>query len=189
MQKGGTGRCVASAVPEAWGWVYILKLQDNGWYVGYSADPETRIACHFLGRGARWTQLHPPIAVESLQPGTKKLEDVITIALMVKQGFQRVRGGQYVIVDMPAPPPPIVAAYSIRPPAPVTAAAAKTVVETMCGHIVQVTQRLDGGVTAWMARVAGEKAVKYCPSKGFKTIYAPDEVLLKERVLRWLEDA
>ena len=67
-----------------WGWVYVLKLQDDCWYVGYSADPETRIACHFLGRGARWTQIHPPIAVESLQPGTKKLEDVITIALMVR---------------------------------------------------------------------------------------------------------
>ena len=93
------------------------------------------------------------------------------------------------IVDSPAPPPPIVAAYSIKPPAPVAAAVAKIVVETVHGHIVQVTQRLDEGTTAWMARVAGEKAVKYCPSKGFKTFYAPDEVLLRERILRWLEEA
>ena len=179
-----TPRCVASAV---WGWVYVLKLQDDCWYVGYSADPETRIACHFLGRGARWTQLHAPIAVESLQPGTKKLEDVITSAMMVRHGFQQVRGGQYVIVDLPCPPPPILAAYSIRPHAP--AAAAKTVVETLCGYVVQMTHRLECGDTAWMARVAGEKALKYCPSKGFKTIYASDEVLLRESVLRWLEDA
>ena len=129
----------------------------------------------------------PPLSVESLQPGTKKLEDVITIAMMVRHGFQRVRGGQYVIVNLPAPPPPILAAYSIRPHAP--AAAAKTVVETLCGHVVQVTRRLESGDTAWMARVAGEKALKYCPSKGFKTIYAPDEVLLKESVLLWLENA
>ena len=181
-----TPRCIASA---AWGWVYVLKLQDDCWYVGYSADPETRIACHFLGRGARWTQIHPPIAVESLQPGTKKLEDVITIALMVRHGFRRVRGGQYVIVDLPAPPPPIAAAYSIRPHAPAAAVAAKTVVETMCGHVVQMTHRLECGETAWMARIAGEKALKCCPSKGFKTIYASDEALLRERVLRWLEDA
>ena len=88
-------RCVASTTPIAGaiGWVYTLKLQDNCWYAGYSADPETRIASHFLGRGARWTQLHPPISVESLQPGTQKLEDVITIALMVKHGFQQVHGG------------------------------------------------------------------------------------------------
>ncbi len=170
------------------GWVYVLELQDNCRYVGYSADPETRIACHFLGRGARWTQLHPPIAVESLQPGTKKLEDVITIALMVKHGFQQVRGGQYVIVNLLAPPPPIVAALSIKPSAP-AAVVAKMDVETLCGHIVQVTRRLGEGETAWMARVAGEKAVKCCPSKGFKTFYAPDEVLLTDRVLRWLEEA
>ncbi len=75
------------------GWVYILRLQDSCWYVGFSADPETRIASHFLGRGARWTQLHPPLAVESLQPGDEKLEDVVTIALMAKHGFQLVRGG------------------------------------------------------------------------------------------------
>ena len=182
--------CVAPApIAVTPGWVYVLELQDNCRYVGYSADPETRIACHFLGRGARWTQLHPPIAVESLQPGTKKLEDVITLALMVKHGFQRVRGGQYVIVDLPVPPPPIVAALSIKPPAPVAAAVAKIVVETLCGHIVQVTRRLGEGDMAWMARVAGEKAVKCCPSKGFKTFYATDDVLLRDRVLRWLEEA
>ncbi len=112
---------------------------------------------------------------------------MITVALMVKHCFQRVRGGQYVIMDLPAPPPPIVATLSINPPAPVAAAVAKIVVETLCGHIVQVTRRLDEGETAWMARVAGEKAVKCCPSKGFKTFYAPDEVLLRDRVLSWLE--
>ena len=170
------------------GWVYVLELQDNCRCVGYSADPETRIACHFLGRGARWTQLHPPIAVESLQPGTTKLEDVITISLMVKYGFQRVRGGQYVMVDLPAPPPPIIAALSIKPSAP-AAIVARIEVNTLLGHVVQVTQRMKEGETAWMARVAGEKALKCCPSKGFKTFYAPNEALLRENVVRWLEEA
>ncbi len=178
--ENNTPRCVAA------GYVYVLKLQDDCWYVGCSTDPETRIACHFMGRGARWTQIHAPMAVESLQPGTKKLENVVTIALMVKHGFQQVRGGQYVLVDLPCPPPPIAAAYSIRPYAP--AAAAKSV-ETMCGHVVQLTRRLESGDTAWMARVAGDKALKCCPSKGFKTIYASDESLLKQRVLHWLQEA
>ena len=92
------------------------------------------------------------------------------------------------IVDMPGPPPPIVLAHSIKPSAPV-AAVAKTVVETSCCHIVHVTQRLDEGVTAWMARVTGEKATKSCPSKGFKIVYAPDEVMLKKRIVLWLEEA
>ena len=98
-----------------------LRLQDSCWYVGFSADPETRTASHFLGRGARWTQLHPPLAVESLQPGDENLENVVTIALMAKHGFQLVRGGRYVAGDMPLPPPPIVKAYSIIPSAPVHA--------------------------------------------------------------------
>ena len=175
-----------SITPRDAGYVYVLKLQDDCWYVGYSADPECRIAAHFLGRGARWTQVHAPMAVESLQPGTKKLEDVVTIALMVRHGFQRVRGGQYVLVDLPCPPPPIAAASLIKPCACVAAA---TCVETMCGHVVQFTRRLESGDTAWMARIAGDKALKYCPSKGFKTIYASDELLLKQRVLDWLQEA
>jgi hypothetical protein len=168
------------------GWVYTLRLRDNCWYVGFSADPETRIASHFLGRGARWTQLHPPLAVESLQPGDEKLEDVVTIALMAQRGFQLVRGGRYVAVDMPLPPPPIIKAYSINPPPPVPA---ETEAEAIGGHSVLVTQLRDEGETAWRARVAGEKAAKSCPARGYKTLYAPDEVQLKERVHQWLEGA
>ena len=167
------------------GWVYVLKLQDSCWYVGYSADPETRIASHFLGRGARWTQLHPPLAVESLQPGDEKLENVVTIALMARHGFQLVRGGRYVAADMPLPPPPIVKAYSINPPAPVHA---ETAAEAVCGHSVLVTQLREDGDTAWRAKVAGEMAAKTCPTRGYKTIYAPDEAQLKERVRQWLEE-
>ena len=170
--------------PRNTAYVYVLKLQDDCWYIGYSADPETRIACHFLGRGARWTQIHAPIAVESLQPGSKKLEDVVTIAYMVRHGFQNVRGGNYVLVDLPCPPPPIAAASLIQPSASVAAA---TFVESMCGHVVQFTHRLDSGDTAWMARIAGDKALKCCPGRGFKTIYASDQQLLKQRVLEWLQ--
>ena len=167
------------------GWVYILRLQDSCWYVGFSADPETRIASHFLGRGARWTQLHPPLAVESLQPGDENLENVVTIALMAKHGFQLVRGGRYVAADMPLPPPPIVKAYSIIPSAPVHA---ETVAEAVCGHSVLVSQLREDGDTAWRAKIAGEKAAKTCPTRGYKTIYAPDEAQLKEKVRLWLEE-
>ena len=125
------------------------------------------------------------MAVESLQPGTKKLENVVTIALMVRHGFERVRGGQYVLVDLPCPPPPIAAASLIKPCAPVATA---TCVQTMCGHVVQFTHRLESGDTAWMARIAGDKALKCCPGRGFKTIYASDELLLKQCVLDWLQE-
>ena len=53
------------------GYVYVLRLQDHCWYVGYSVSPEVRIASHFMGRGLQWTRLHPSVAVESLQPGNE----------------------------------------------------------------------------------------------------------------------
>ena len=81
---------------------------------------------------------------------------------MVQHGFQSVRDGQYVMVDLPVPPPPIVKALSIKPTPP---AAIVAIAETsaILGHVVQVTQRMAEGETAWMARVAGEKALKCCP--------------------------
>ena len=41
---------IDSDSPRNAGYVYVLKLQDDCWYVGYSADPETRIASYFFGR-------------------------------------------------------------------------------------------------------------------------------------------
>ena len=168
------------------GSVYVLRLQDRCWYVGYSADPETRIASHFLGRGAQWTRLHPPIAVNSLQPGDEKLENVVTIALMAKYGYKRVRGGRYLEVCMPCAPPPILKAYAIKPPPPLPD---EVEVETVDGHGVVLTKLQDTGPHAWRAWVAGDKAAKQCPAKGFKTLYAPSEAELKAAVAKWLGEA
>ena len=166
------------------GWIYVLRLEDKCWYVGYSAEPETRIASHFLGRGAQWTRAHPPLAVDSLQPGDEKLEDVVTIALMAKHGFRQVRGGQYLQVNMVVPPPPIVKAFSISPPPPVPK---EREAEAICGHSVLVTHLRDDGLRSWRARVCGDRALKCCPTRGYKTIYAASEGQLKELVQQWLE--
>ena len=167
------------------GYVYVLRLQDHCWYVGYSVSPEVRIASHFMGRGAQWTRLHPPVAVESLQPGDEKLENVVTIATMVKHGYKRVRGGRYLEACMPCAPPPILKAFALRPPPPLPD---DVEIEAMGGHGVVLT-KLQEGPRAWRARVSGDKALKQCPSKGFKTLYAPTEAEIREVVARWLEDA
>ena len=164
------------------GWVYVLRLQDNCWYVGYSADPETRIASHFLGRGAQWTRLHTPIAVDSLQPGDEKLENVVTIALMAKHGYKYVRGGRYLEVCMPCPPP-IVKAYSLRPPPPLPT---EETVETICGHGVVFTKIADSGPHAWRSRIFGEMACKQCPAKGYKALYGTAADDVRAAVIKWL---
>ena len=86
------------------GHVYVLELEGGNWYVGWSADIQTRIASHFLGVGAKWTQQHKPLAVHSVRPGDTHLETLTTIAMMATHGWDKVRGGSYCHVDMAKPP-------------------------------------------------------------------------------------
>ena len=68
------------------GYVYTLALEDGCYYCGFSTNPEVRVSSHFLGRGAQWTRLHPPISVISIQPGDELLERIVTLAFMIKHG-------------------------------------------------------------------------------------------------------
>ena len=86
------------------GFVYVLELEGGNYYVGWSGDIQTRIASHFLGAGSKWTQLHKPICVQSVRPGCTMLETCMTVALMCKYGWERVRGGSYCNVEMAKPP-------------------------------------------------------------------------------------
>ena len=168
-------------MPAQPGWVYVLRLQDHCWYVGYTAEIETRIATHFLGRGAQWTRLHPPEAVESVQPGDTVLENAVTIALMAKHGWKSVRGGHYLEIDLPAAPKALHKAFAMRPPPPLP-------MQISGGHGVVVHKIKEDGPMAWRARVAGQRAAKSCPQKGYKTLYAASEAELREEVGKWLEE-
>ena len=44
-------------------YAYILRCADGTLYSGYAADLEARIRTHNLGRGAKYTRSHPPLAV------------------------------------------------------------------------------------------------------------------------------
>ena len=85
---------------EKQGYVYILEPEAHNWYVGFTQDLSVRIASHFLGAGSKWTQLHKPISVHMARPGDKLLETCITLALMCKHGWEKVRGGSYTTVEM-----------------------------------------------------------------------------------------
>ena len=88
-------------------YVYTLQLESQKWYVGYSQDIETRIASHFIGNGSLWTKKYKPIEVINVKPGDRILENLITIALMAKHGFENVRGGKWCKLEMTHPPPPL----------------------------------------------------------------------------------
>jgi len=88
-------------------YVYVLRLQDDCWYVGKSANVERRLQQHIDAAGAVWTELHPPLSTDALF----SVEDVAdidasgretrrTAQLMLEYGVNSVRGGPWTRADM-----------------------------------------------------------------------------------------
>tara|TARA_B100001248_G_scaffold210792_1_gene165003 strand:- start:917 stop:1393 length:477 start_codon:yes stop_codon:yes gene_type:complete len=77
--------------------VYVLKLENDRYYVGESISPDTRIQNHFKGKGSAWTRLYKPIEV--LTPMTPPQKDFWelseTIKLMSIYGVDNVRGSLF----------------------------------------------------------------------------------------------
>ena len=99
------------------GCVYILRLEKNKYYVGYSKEVETRVASHFLGNGALFTKKYKPLEVMSVKHGDLLLENATTIALMATHGFENVRGGKYCKMEMTSPPASLAKALKYLPDA------------------------------------------------------------------------
>ncbi len=79
-------------------YVYTLNLNGGNKYVGTTQNPQQRMAQHFSGNGAKWTQKHAPISVNSLQmvpkgnAHAKKVEKLITNNMCNYHGNDKVRG-------------------------------------------------------------------------------------------------
>lgn len=83
------------------GIVYVLALADDCYYIGYTLDLVKRTQLHFSGKGAYWTQQHPPIRiVKVFYDVTYAKENRVTEQYFVKYGRDKVRGGRYVGVDL-----------------------------------------------------------------------------------------
>jgi cellular nucleic acid-binding protein len=74
--------------------IYILKLEQNKYYVGKTTNPEIRIEEHFNGSGSEWTKLYKPVnVVQIIENCDDEDEDKYTIKYMRKFGINQVRGG------------------------------------------------------------------------------------------------
>jgi len=77
-------------------YIYVLKLQNNKYYVGKSNDPQTRINDHTSGRGSKWTRKHPPIDIDDVFSNCDDFdENKYTKIWMGIYGIDNVRGGSY----------------------------------------------------------------------------------------------
>jgi predicted GIY-YIG superfamily endonuclease len=83
-------------------WLYALKLEDDKYYVGFTAhkNPYDRIMQHVEGNGAQWTKVHKPLEVIEIrdagmttQSEVKALEHSLAGTYMDLFGANNVRGG------------------------------------------------------------------------------------------------
>jgi hypothetical protein len=66
----GWQRLFLESVKSGKGMVYVLRLEEGKYYVGWTGDIRRRIEEHFDGRGASWTRLYPPLEVLLIKIGS-----------------------------------------------------------------------------------------------------------------------
>jgi predicted GIY-YIG superfamily endonuclease len=83
-------------------YLYVLKLQNNCWYVGMSRNVDKRYQTHCKGKGSLWTKLHKPIELYKVIDAKTNddseaglMEDQLTIEYAKDYGRDFVRGGGY----------------------------------------------------------------------------------------------
>ena len=81
-------------------YVYVLKLSEGKYYVGYTENIYNRLCQHFDGEGSKYTKIYPPINVIKIIPhGSETIEKLVTLEMMKKYGRQNVRGGPWTSFD------------------------------------------------------------------------------------------
>lgn len=74
-------------------YIYVLKLENNKWWIGKSKNPSTRILAHKDGLGSSWTRENRVIeTIEVLEDGD--LTEV-TLSYMKKYEWQNVQGSAW----------------------------------------------------------------------------------------------
>lgn len=82
-------------------YIYVLKLENNKYYVGKTTNPEFRIENHFNKNGSVWTKKYNPVKLESLIPDCDDYdEDKYTKIYMDKYGIENVRGGSFTSIKL-----------------------------------------------------------------------------------------
>jgi predicted GIY-YIG superfamily endonuclease len=76
--------------------VYVLKCEDDCWYIGVSSNLNARLAQHFEGNGCSWTRKHKPIKLIEVHVGGETKENEITEKYIEKYTLDKVSGGKYV---------------------------------------------------------------------------------------------
>ncbi len=83
--------------------VYVLKLENEKFYVGFSRNVSQRIITHINGTsGVQWVQDNKPLSIIDVYKGTPLMEQSRTEELMCEFGIANVRGGALTAQELPA---------------------------------------------------------------------------------------
>jgi hypothetical protein len=81
--------------------IYILRLEEEKWYIGKTDTLEYRIIEHALSKGAVWTSKYRPIEIEKIFVNVSPYEeDRYVKEYMDLYGIQNVRGGSYCQLEL-----------------------------------------------------------------------------------------
>lgn len=76
--------------------IYVLKLENDMYYIGKTTNLKMRLQQHETGEGSKWTQLHKFVSVIETRICKGIFdEDNVTKEYMLKYGISNVRGGTY----------------------------------------------------------------------------------------------
>ncbi|GJD09042.1 hypothetical protein Gasu2_33140 [Galdieria sulphuraria] len=82
-------------------YVYVLKLQQNKWYIGSTTNIKQRIAQHCQGTGCAWTSRYPFLELFDCQLQRDGWhEENLTKEYMLRYGIENVRGGPYTNLEL-----------------------------------------------------------------------------------------
>ena len=81
--------------------IYVLKLEENKYYIGKTNNPAFRLDSHFSSNGSQWTKKYRPIRLMKMISNCDDYdEDKITKQFMDKYGIDNVRGGSFTTITL-----------------------------------------------------------------------------------------
>ncbi len=81
--------------------IYLLKLEQDKYYVGKTDHVDHRVAQHFNQQGSEWTKLYKPISLISSKACESPFdEDNCVKENMLLYGIDNVRGGSYSTIHL-----------------------------------------------------------------------------------------
>lgn len=82
------------------GLVYILRLENDCWYVGWTTNPKQRMRQHFYNPKNTWVVANKPIEIAHQFYGTKEDEVIASVQMANVFGVETVRGGAYNVPEV-----------------------------------------------------------------------------------------